>query len=108
MREEIAIKWLPLDVEKKEISYFSNGSCTFVQHLSVIRIQNDFRRQPWEEVYENIFKDALPFLKEYRYLMEHEMKQLVSWSVVCQWIKKDEQRIMEEYKNKKPKGIYFL
>ena len=64
MREEIAIKWLPLDVERNKINYFSNDNVTFLQHLSVIRIQNDFRRQPWEEVYENIFKDALPFLKE--------------------------------------------
>ena len=88
----------------------------FIQQLSVIEIQNDFRRQPWEEVYENLFKDALPFLKalngnmssykEYRYLMGHEMKKLVSWSVVSQWIKKDGQRElkkMEESKNKKQK-----
>ena len=105
MREEIATKWLPLEVEKDSVRCSNHHGVKIIHLLSVKRLQNDFRRQLWEEVYENIFKDALPFLKalngntsaykEYRYLMGHEIKQLVSWSVVSQWMKKDCQRIVE-------------
>ena len=84
IKEETFGEWLPLHLKVSSVHFNDHN---------VNEIQSHFRRQPWKEVYMNLFKDVLPFLKftshdgmdayaEFKYLREPEIKKFVSWSLI--------------------------
>ena len=97
--EKNGSKELKIEEEKEKlvVHWFSvlteDYGAFFNDHNSKI-IQSHFRKQPWKELYENLFKDALPFLKQKFgntsankvFKTEEGVLHLILWSVVGRWL----------------------